>query len=264
MNITDFKKMKLERRKISMVTAYDYFSAQLVSSSGVDCILVGDSVAMVVHGFESTLFATLEMMVTHVSAVRRGAQGQAFIVGDMPFLSFRQGIHHAVVAAGRLMQAGAHSIKIEGLDGHEDVIHHCVQSGIPVMGHLGLTPQFIHQLGGYKVQGKEKLAQEKLIDQALRLEQLGCFALVLECVPAPLAQEITQKLSIPVIGIGAGKDTDGQVLVYHDLLGFNSEFKPKFVRKFADGHSWARAALKQFHEEVLNQTFPSESESYKA
>ncbi len=264
MNIADFKKMKIEKRKISMVTAYDYFSAKLVSESGIDCILVGDSVAMVVHGFDSTLCATVDMMATHVAAVQRGAHTDAFIVGDMPFLSFRQGPHHAVAAAGRLMQAGAHSIKIEGVDGHEDVILHCVQSGIPVMGHLGLTPQFIHQLGGYKVQGKEKLAQEKLLEQAMTLERLGCFALVLECVPAVLAQEISKSLSIPVIGIGAGKDVDGQVLVYHDLLGFNPDFKPKFVRKFAEGYGWAQSALTQFRQEVLDQTFPSELESYKS
>ena len=263
MNISDFKKMKLEKRKFSMVTAYDYFSAKMVSEAGIDCILVGDSVAMVVHGFESTIHATVEMMATHVAAVRRGASPGSFIVGDMPFLSFRQGCSHAVNAAGRLIQAGAHSVKIEGLEGHEDVILHCVQSGIPVMGHLGLTPQFVHQLGGYKVQGKEKSAQEKLIEQAHTLERLGCFALVLECVPSSLAQEVSQQLSIPVIGIGAGRGTDGQVLVYHDLLGFNSGFKPKFVREFAQGNDWAKSALRSFHQEVVNQTFPLEQESYK-
>ena len=263
MNIADFKKMKWEKRKFSMVTAYDYFSGKMVSEAGIDCILVGDSVAMVVHGFDSTLHATVEMMATHVAAVKRGVRSGSFIVGDMPFLSFRQGCAHAVAAAGRLMQAGAHSVKIEGLDGHEDVILHCVQSGIPVMGHLGLTPQFVHQLGGYRVQGKEKTAQDKLIEQAHTLERLGCFALVLECVPAGLAQEVTEQLSIPVIGIGAGSSTDGQVLVYHDLLGFNSGFKPKFVREFAQGNAWAQSALKAFHDEVLQQTFPSEQESYK-
>lgn len=262
MNIHDFKRMKDEKRKISMVTAYDFFSAKAVGESEVDCILVGDSAAMVIHGFDSTIHATPEMMVTHTAAVRRGAPAK-FIVSDMPFLTFRKGVEAAVDVAGALLRAGANAVKLESLDGHEDTVHHLIQSGIPVMGHLGLTPQFIQQIGGYKVQAKDEEARKHLKHQAQQLQDLGCFALVLECVPRALASEVRDMLRIPVIGIGAGLEVDGQVLVYHDLLGISAGSHPKFVRKFLDSHSVTHRALNQFHQEVQGLTFPAPNESYQ-
>lgn len=262
MNIHDFKKMKLEKRKISMVTAYDYLGAKSVADTEIDCILVGDSAAMVIHGFDSTIHATPEMMVMHTAAVRRGAP-QKFIVGDMPFLSFRKGPTVAVEVAGALLQAGANAVKLESLDGHEETIRHLIQSGIPVMGHIGLTPQFIQQIGGYKVQGRQEDSQKHLRYQAQELERLGCFSIVLECVPQGLAAEIRDLLQIPVIGIGAGVNVDGQVLVYHDLLGLSQGHKPKFVRQFLNGYEGVKTALHQFHQETLSGSFPSASETYQ-
>ncbi len=262
MNIHDFKKMKLENRKISMVTAYDYLGAKAVGDSEIDCILVGDSAAMVMHGFDSTIHATPEMMCTHTAAVRRGAP-QKFIVADMPFLSFRKGTEVAVQVAGDLLKAGANSVKLESLDGHEETVRYLVQSGIPVMGHIGLTPQFIQQIGGYKVQGRNEDAQKHLKYQAQELERLGCFSIVLECVPQGLAQEIQSLLQIPVIGIGAGLQVDGQVLVFHDLLGLSNGHQPKFVRKFFAGYEKIKDALNQFHQETVEGSFPSSQETYQ-
>jgi 3-methyl-2-oxobutanoate hydroxymethyltransferase len=261
MNIHDFKKMKIEKRKISMVTAYDFMGAKAVQDSEIDCILVGDSAAMVIHGLDSTIHATPEMMVTHTAAVRRGAP-QKFIVADMPFLTFRKGTEVGVQVAGDLLKAGANAVKLESLDGHEETVLHIIQSGIPIMGHIGLTPQFIQQIGGYKVQGRNEDAQKHLKFQAQELERLGCFSIVLECVPQGLAQEIRDLLQIPVIGIGAGLQVDGQVLVYHDLLGLGTGHQPKFVRKFFSGYDAIRDSLNQFHRETLAETFPSASETY--
>jgi 3-methyl-2-oxobutanoate hydroxymethyltransferase len=260
-NVLDFAKMKMERQKISMVTCYDFWTAKIINFSKVDCVLVGDSLAMVVHGFPSTLQATIEMMTMHTAAVVRGAKDK-FIVADMPFLSFRKGINVALDGAGSLMQAGAQAVKIEGVDGHEDVIGHLVQTGIPVMGHLGLTPQSFNQFGGFKVQGREVSAQQALMRQALELENLGCFSVVLECVPATLAHEITQALKIPTIGIGAGSQTDGQVLVLQDLLGGQMDFKPKFLRTYLDSSRLISTALNSYDDDVKRGTFPSEKESY--
>ncbi len=245
-----------------MVTAYDFLGAKAVGDSGVDTILVGDSAAMVIHGYDSTIHATPEMMVTHTAAVRRGAPLK-FIIADMPFLTFRKGTEVAVQVAGDLLKAGANAVKLESLDGHEETIRYIIQSGIPVMGHIGLTPQFIQQIGGYKVQGRNEDAQKHLKRQAQELEKLGCFSIVLECVPQGLAQEIRDLLQIPVIGIGAGLQVDGQVLVYHDLLGLGTGHQPKFVRKFFAGYEGIRGALDQFHQETLAGTFPSEKETYQ-
>jgi 3-methyl-2-oxobutanoate hydroxymethyltransferase len=225
-------------------------------------ILVGDSAAMVMHGHDSTIPATIDMMVLHTSAVRRGA-GDKFIVSDMPFLSYRKGLTHAVEAAGKLMQAGANAIKLEGVEGHEEIVKHLVQSGIPVMGHLGLTPQSVHQLGGNKVQGQNNGQARQIRSDALKLQELGCFSLVLECVPAELGKAISADLTIPTIGIGAGVDTDGQVLVMQDMLGMSSEFKPRFLRQFLDGEKILGEAFAQYDSEVKACTFPAEKESYR-
>jgi 3-methyl-2-oxobutanoate hydroxymethyltransferase len=262
MNILDFKKMKTEKRPISMVTCYDYTSAKQVDQSEIDTVLVGDSLAMVMHGFPSTIHATIEMMALHTAAVARGLT-QKFLIADMPFLSVRKGIPPAMESVDALMRAGAHSVKIEGVDGHEDVIKQIVGSGVPVMGHLGLTPQSIHQFGGFKVQGRDEMAED-VFRQAKKLEELGCFAVVLECIPAPLAERITRELSIATIGIGAGLGVDGQVLVFQDLLGMNPDFKPKFVRHFMTGKTNLLAALNQYHREVVERSFPGVKETYQS
>jgi 3-methyl-2-oxobutanoate hydroxymethyltransferase len=261
MNILDFKKMKVDGRKISVVTCYDCWTARLISQSQIDCVLVGDSLAMVVYGHPSTLQATPEMMAQHTAAVVRGV-GDKFVIADMPFLSFRKGVNFAMETVDQLMKAGAHSVKLEGVWGHEDVIRHIVQSGVPVMGHLGLTPQSVYQFGGFKVQGKTDEAAEDLVKQAMKLEELGAFAVVLECIPSHVSSVITESIGIPTIGIGAGKDTDGQVLVLQDLLGMNTEFRPKFLREFLNGKELIPQALDAFDSETKSRGFPSEKESY--
>jgi 3-methyl-2-oxobutanoate hydroxymethyltransferase len=259
--VLDFEKMKLEKQKISMATCYDYWSASILAKSDIDCILVGDSLAMVMHGHPNTLAATPEMMALHTSAVFRGSPDK-FIVADMPFLSYRKGISEALNCVDLLMKAGAHAVKLEGIWGHEDVVRSIVQSGVPVMGHLGLTPQSIHSMGGYKVQAREKKAADDLVKQAQTLTDLGAFAIVLECIPQNLATEITQAVHVPTIGIGAGAATDGQVLVLQDLLGANGEFKPKFLRQYANLNQTIVNALNQYHSEVRHGKFPNEQESY--
>ena len=261
MNILDFKNYKASGKKISMVTCYDNWSAKILNETPVDCILVGDSLAMVMHGYETTLNATMNLMEIHTQAVTKGAPNK-FVVADMPFLSFRKGIINGVRDAGKLMQAGASAVKIEGAKGNLDLIKHLVESGIPVMGHLGLTPQSIHALGGFRVQGKTNSEYKQIIEDSLSLEKAGCFSLVLECVPANLAAEITKTIRIPTIGIGAGLEVDGQVLVLQDLLGMNDSFNPKFLRKFLDGKKLIQDAITDFHNEVSEKTFPTEKESY--
>ena len=255
MKITDFYNYRKPGPKISMITAYDYTLASIAAGSGVDCVLVGDSLAMVMHGHPSTLAATPELMALHTAAVARAVKGK-LIVGDMPFLSMRKGLGPAMEAVEALARAGAQAVKIEGLDGHGDIIAHIVQSDMPVMGHLGLTPQSLNRLGGYKTQGRDQASAEKLVEQALELERLGCFALVLECVPAGLAGRITGLLKIPVIGIGAGQYTDGQVLVMQDLLGLYPS-APSFVKKYLDGRRLVTEALNNFDGEVKNSIFPA-------
>jgi 3-methyl-2-oxobutanoate hydroxymethyltransferase len=257
----DFLRAKIEGRKLSMVTCYDYTFARLLSKSAIDGILVGDSTAIVMHGHPSTLSASVELMRLHTAAVGRGAAGN-FVVADMPFLSFRKGLAAALDSASVLMTAGAHAVKLEGVDDHEDVIQRMVESGIPVMGHLGLQPQSVHAYGSFRAQGRSADSARDIARQATVLEELGAFAIVLESVPASLAQEITSALSIPTIGIGAGVGCDGQILVLQDLLGMNVDFHPKFVRPFLDGASSVLDALARFDEEVKAGTFPASEETY--
>jgi 3-methyl-2-oxobutanoate hydroxymethyltransferase len=260
--VHDFARYKAEHRKISIVTAYDAWSARLVARSRVDAILVGDSVAMVVHGHDTTIPATVAMMAMHTRAVARAAAGK-FIIGDLPFLSYRRGVAAAISAVSALMRSGAQAVKLEGVDGHEDVIRQIVGSGVPVMGHIGLTPQSVNQLGGFRVQGTGDADASALLRQAQTLEHLGCFALVLECIPAALAARIRAELTIPTIGIGAGPDTDGQVLVLHDLLGLDQTHTPRFVRRYADGESLVTAALDAYDADVKDARFPVLQESYR-
>jgi len=258
--ILDFAQKKKKAEKFSMVTCYDYGFAKIVSESNIDTILIGDSVAQVFHGFPNTLHATVEMMALHTAAVSRGAP-QKFIVADMPFLATRKSLENTMNAVQTIMTAGAHALKIEGA--HElDVIRHIVDSGVPVMGHLGLTPQSIHQLGGPKIQGKTSAQAEKLIQDALKIQDAGCFAVVLECIPSDLAQTITEQLSIATIGIGAGPSTDGQVLVINDLLGMNPSFNPKFLKKYCDLHTITLSALNTYSSEVAHLQFPTLANGY--
>lgn len=257
----DFLQAKTTGRKLSMVTCYDYTFARLLSQTSVDAILVGDSLGMVMYGHSSTLSVTVDMIHTHTEAVVRGAPNK-FIVADMPFLSFRKGVSAALDTAHILMSAGAQAVKLEGVDGHEDVVKHMAQSGIPVMGHLGLQPQSVNAYGGFKVQGRDHQTAEDIVRQARLLEELGAFAVVLECIPVSLAEEITESLQIPTIGIGAGWKCDGQVLVLQDLLGMNQDFHPKFVRQFWNGAAPIQEAINHFDQAVKAQTFPSLEESF--
>jgi 3-methyl-2-oxobutanoate hydroxymethyltransferase len=257
--ILDFSRAKREQHPLVMVAAYDALMARIVAASEADAILVGDSAAMVVHGFPSTVHATIEMMCLHVAAVRRGAP-ELLVVADMPFLAARRGKEAATDAAGALMQAGATAVKLEGVAGHEDVIAHLVGSGIPVMGHLGLTPQSVHQLGGYRFQGRAPEEAERLRRDARTLEELGAFSFVLECVPAALAATITEERAIPSIGIGAGAGTAGQVLVLSDLLGLDARFQPRFARRYLEGHELVRDAVNRFAQDVRAARFPAREE----
>jgi 3-methyl-2-oxobutanoate hydroxymethyltransferase len=247
--------------KIVMVTSYDAWSARLLADSPVDCLLVGDSAMMVVHGEKDTLGATPEIMALHTRAVSKGAPGK-FIVADMPFLAARKGEVPALECAALLLRSGAQAVKIEGATGHLHVIRHLVESGIPVMGHLGLTPQWVRGLGGFKVQAREAGAAAKLMEDALALEGAGAFALVLECIPQGLARDVTAALRIPTIGIGAGAGCDGQVLVLHDMLGLNPDFRPRFSRRFADGAALVRSGAVRFAEAVRSGEFPTKEEGF--
>jgi 3-methyl-2-oxobutanoate hydroxymethyltransferase len=248
--------------KLVTVTCYDHWTAKLMKDLPIDMILVGDSVAMVMHGFDSTVYATVDMIETHTAAVARGLEGKIWLISDMPFGSFRSGKNAALDAATRFLRAGAHAVKLEGVRGHEDVVEHLVQSGVPVMGHLGLTPQSHLTLGGHKVQGKDRNQADVIFEEALQLEKLGCFSVVLECVPNALAKKIADELKIPVIGIGAGAEVDGQILVLQDLLGANPNFKPKFLRQYAQISSVLREALLNYEKDVKSKNFPSKEESY--
>lgn len=261
MNILDFYKMKTLRQKITMVTCYDYTSACMLAKTDIDCLLVGDSVAMTLYGFENTLSATLEMMTLHTAAVSRGAKNK-FIIGDLPFLSYRTSFSKSVLAAQNLMQAGACAVKLEGAAGNLKLIKHLTESGVPVMGHLGLTPQSIHSLGGFKIQGKKDEEADKIYEAALALEEAGCFSIVLECIPTTLAKKITQSLNVPTIGIGAGPFTDGQVLVFQDLLGLQTEFQPKFLKTFVDGFTYLAGGIENYITEVKNGEFPNNEHCY--
>ena len=261
MKIQDFSLRKEKNKKISMVTCYDYSFARLLAETDINCLLVGDSLAMVMHGYSTTLQATVSLMAQHVAAVVRGAP-EKFIVGDLPFMSYRKDLSSNMSAIAEVMQAGAHAVKLEGAKGNLDLVRHSVDSGVPVMGHLGLTPQSVHQLGGFKVQGKDKKQYEEIFEGALQLEKAGCFSLVLECVPADLAQALSRELKIPTIGIGAGVGCDGQVLVLQDMLGMNLDFRPKFLRTYLDGAELFKKAFNHFHHDVIEGQFPSQEESY--
>ena len=260
-SVLDFAKWRQEGRKICMLTAYDYWSARLLNSTDVDCLLVGDSCSMVMHGHKDTLAATVELMALHTRAVRLGAP-DLFLVGDMPFMSFRGSQDRAVDCVMALMQAGAQAVKLEGAAGNLELVRHLVESGVPVMGHLGLTPQSIHGLGGFRVQGRGEDASRRLLEGARALQEAGCFSLVLECVPSDVAAEVTKALDVPTLGIGAGTEVDGQVLVLQDMLGANPEFKPRFVRRFADLAGTIQTAVGDFVRETREGSFPAPQESY--
>ena len=247
------------QRKISMVTAYDYPSGQIVDAAEVDMILVGDSLGMVVLGYEDTLSVTMDDMLHHAAAVSRGAK-RALIVGDLPFMSYQPSVQMAVENAGKfLSRTGARAVKLEGGFPFLEHVRAIVDSGVPVQGHIGLTPQHVARFGGFKAQGKNARSAAALIDEALALEAAGCFSIVLEAVPHEVAQEITARLSIPTIGIGAGPDTDGQVLVYHDILGLFDRFVPMFVKKFAQLRGDSIDAVKRYIAEVEDGSFPAEA-----
>ena len=252
-----YRQKKERGEVITMLTAYDYPTALAMDKAGVDSILVGDSLGMVVLGYENTLPVTMEEMLHHCRAVARGAKS-ALLVGDMPFMSYQVSVEEATRNAGRfLQQGGMDAIKLEGGRERAEAIRSIVSAGIPVMGHIGLTPQSVNQLGGFRAQGKTASAAKRLVEDALILEEAGCFSIVLEAVPARLAQLISKKLSIPTIGIGAGIGCDGQVLVTHDLLGLFDRFTPKFVRKYADFHKDMHKAFGDFIEDVESKRFPT-------
>ncbi len=256
-----FRQKKERGEPITMLTAYDYPTALAEDRAGIDSILVGDSLGMVVLGYENTIPVTMEDMLHHARAVARGAK-YALLIGDMPFMSYQASIEEAVRNAGRFLQeAGMAAIKLEGGRERLGAIRAIVEAGIPVMGHLGLTPQSVNLFGGFKAQGKSASAAKRLVEDAKLLEEAGCFSLVLESVPARLAQLISQRISIPTIGIGAGVGCDGQVLVMHDLLGLFDRFTPKFVRKYADLHSEMQRAFADYIADVEQRTFPAQEHS---
>ena len=261
-NLLEILAAKKEGRKLTMLTCYDFWSAKILNNTPVDMLLVGDSAGMVMHGHSDTLPITTEMLAEHVKWVRRGSPNK-FIVADMPFLSFRYSLDESLKSVYQLMAAGANAVKIEGVRGHDNLIRHIVQSGVPVMGHLGLTPQSIHNFGGFKVQGRSIDQQKQILEDAQLLQDCGCFSVVLECVPSHLASDVTAKLNIPTIGIGAGVACDGQVLVLQDFLGMNKEFKPKFVRPYLDGAALVEKAVEDFCQDVQEKRFPSTEESYQ-
>lgn len=261
--VATFKKMKNEGTKISMLTAYDYSTAKLVDEAGINSILVGDSLGMVMLGYEDTLSVTMEDMIHHTAAVARGAKN-ALVVGDMPFMSYEVSVEQAVINAGRLMKEGrANAVKLEGGVRVAEQIKAITKAGIPVCAHIGLTPQSVNAFGGFKVQGKTAEAAQQMVEDALAVQKAGAFAVVLECVPAKLAAIISEKLDIPTIGIGAGAGCDGQVLVYQDMLALFSDFKPKFVKHFGNIGPQMTAAFKAYDEEVKTGTFPSEEHTFK-
>jgi 3-methyl-2-oxobutanoate hydroxymethyltransferase len=259
---TDFFKMKKNGEPIAMLTAYDYPSAKNAEKAASDIILVGDSLGMVVLGYDSTIPVTMEEMIHHTKAVKRGAK-ETFIVVDLPFASYHLSIRDTLLAGARMMQeAGAHAVKVEGADSVLDHIAALTNAGIPVCAHLGLTPQSVAVLGGYKVQGKSADAARKLIEDAKKCEAAGAFMIVLECVPKQLASKISSLLSIPTIGIGGGDGTDGQVLVYHDVIGYGVERVAKFVKQYGSIDGTIVASLKQYVSEVKTREFPSDQYSF--
>lgn len=261
--VSTLQQAKENGQKITMLTAYDYSTAKLIDEAGIDMILVGDSLGNVILGYEDTISVTMEDMIHHGAAVSRGVK-ETMVVVDMPFMSYQISVEEAVTNAGRLMKEGrANAVKLEGGKSVCPQIKAITQAGIPVVAHLGLTPQSINALGGYKVQGKSEDAAKKLLEDALAVQEAGAFALVLECVPTKLASLITKKLTIPTIGIGAGNECDGQVLVYQDMLGMFSDYVPKFVKQFAQVGEIMKKAFSDYKEEVASGAFPAEKNSYK-
>ena len=261
-SIDDLKAMKERGQKIAMLTAYDYPTARLLDEAGVPIILVGDSLGMVVLGYSSTLPVTMADMIHHVSAVVRGTQ-KAHIVADMPFMSYQAGPEDALRNAGRFLQeAGAQSVKLEGGVSVAETVRRLVEAGIPVMGHIGLTPQSVNQFGGYKLQGKTPAAAVKLLNDAVALEQAGAYAMVLETIPAPLGKLVSERVSIPTIGIGAGPYCDGQVQVLHDMLGLHPDFVPKHAKQYAHLAEEIGRAVREYLSEVQESRFPTERESF--
>ncbi|WP_294394004.1 3-methyl-2-oxobutanoate hydroxymethyltransferase [uncultured Clostridium sp.] len=261
--VLTFKKAKENGEKLAMLTAYDYSMAKIIDESGVNGILIGDSLGMVIKGDEDTLGVTVDDIIYHTKAVRKGAKN-ALIVSDMPFLSYHVSIEQAVMNAGRIMkEGGANAVKLEGGADFAPQIRAIVNAQIPVMGHLGLTPQSINAFGGFRVQGKSEEAAKKLIADAKALEEAGAFSITLEGIPAPVAELITKAVSIPTIGIGAGIECDGQILVYQDMLGMFTDFVPKFVKQYANTGSVMREAISSYVKEVQDGSFPEEQHTYK-
>ncbi|ACQ53533.1 3-methyl-2-oxobutanoate hydroxymethyltransferase [Clostridium botulinum] len=261
--VSTFQELKDRGEKITMLTAYDYSMAKLIDSSGINGILVGDSLGMVCLGYENTLSVTMEDMIHHTKAVVRGTSN-ALVVGDMPFMSYQTSIYDAVYNAGRFIkEAGAHAVKLEGGATVAEEIKAIVKAQIPVMGHIGLTPQSVNMFGGFKVQGKNEKVAKKLIEDAKILEEAGAFSIVLECIPEKLSKIISESISIPTIGIGAGKYCDGQILVYQDMLSMFSDFKPKFVKSFGNIGESIKDGVSQYIKEVKESKFPEEKHAFK-
>ena len=261
--VADFLSMKKNGEKITMVTAYDYSTAKLIDNSGINSILVGDSLGMVMLGYPDTVSVTMEDMLHHVKAVSRGTEN-ALVICDMPFMSYQTSVYDAVVNAGRLMKEGrAGAVKLEGGKEYAEHVRAIVNASIPVCGHIGMTPQSVNAFGGFKVQGKTEEAARKLIEDAIALQEAGAFAIVIQCVPHKLAEYISEILSIPTIGIGAGNGCSGQVLVYQDMLGMYSDFTPKFVKKFANVGDVMTDAFKSYSDEVKTGQFPTEEHSFR-
>lgn len=260
--VATLKEKKLAGEKVTMLTAYDYSTAKLMDNAGIEMLLVGDSLGNVILGYENTLSVTMEDMIHHTSAVARGAEN-AMVVADMPFMSYQTSVYDAVVNAGRLIKEGhAHAVKLEGGKSVCPQIRAITEASIPVVAHIGLTPQSVNAFGGFKVQGKDAENAERLIEEARAVQKAGAFAVVMECVPAKLAEYITSQVSITTIGIGAGAGCDGQVLVYQDMLGMFSDYKPKFVKKFADVGSIMTQAFSDYIKEVKDGTFPAEEHTF--
>jgi len=262
--VLDVQRFKEEGQRFAVLTAYDFLSAKILDEAGIPILLVGDSLGMVMLGYPTTLPVTLDEMLHHTKAVARGAR-QALLVGDMPFMSYHASVEQAITSAGRFIQEGGmHAVKLEGGGRIVEITRQLTSMGIPVMGHLGLTPQFVHQMGGFKVQGKSDKQAARILSDANELEQAGAFSIVLEGVPADLATRVTKTLRIPTIGIGAGSGTDGQVLVFHDMLGLTTGKAPKFVKRYANLADDITRAAKQYAHEVGDGTFPGPEHSYSA
>lgn len=261
--VNTFQRLKNNNEKITMLTAYDYSTAQVLEQAEIDGILVGDSLAMVALGHENTYNITIDEMLIFVKAVARGAKN-SFIIGDMPFMSYNLSVEQGLENASKMIKAGASGVKLEGCNDHIlTLIKRCVESGIPVLGHLGFTPQLMNTIGGHKIQGKTSEKIEEILKSAKKLEEAGCFAVVLELMPEESAKYITENLNIPTIGIGAGRYCSGQIVVTDDILGKFTDFAPKFVKKYADLHNTVKNAVEEYITEVKNELFPSEKESFE-